>query len=280
MTINQIINNCKLGPEEGLSLLSFIEQKPIVVLLTHLEQRVTAYNFQKFRILEKRRLNNWPFAYLTGQKEFFGLNFQVNKNVLIPRPETELIVEEIIKEVINQPNITRFIIDLGTGSGAIIVSLAKNIKQTNIKFFASDISQSALRIAKKNAKGNSVNKRIKFFRGNLLKPVIKNLKNKDLIITANLPYLTKAQIKKSPSISREPKLALDGGPGGLKYYEELFKQLRDISYRSLFLMIEIDPTQTTKIKSLAKKYFSLADLEMQLDLAGRQRFAIIKKSRD
>lgn len=280
MTIKQIIKSSKLIYKEGLNLMSFIERKPLEYILTHLEKPVTKNNYQKFKILEKRRLNNWPLAYLTGQKEFFGLNFRVNKNVLVPRPETELMVEEVLKEVASQPKYPRYIIDLGTGSGAIIISLAKKIKKLNNKFLATDISKPALIVAKKNAKIHNLNKTIKLYRGNLLKPIPQNLTDQNLIITANLPYLTKIQIKKSPTISREPKLALDGGLKGLKYYEELFKQLQNINYRSLILLIEIDPAQAAKIQSLVKKYFLLFSLVIKPDLSGQKRLVVIKKSRD
>lgn len=280
MTINQIIKNSRLGSKEGLNLLSFIEKKPIENLLTHLEQPVGINNYRKFKILEKHRLKNWPLAYLTGQKEFFSLNFLVNKNVLVPRPETELIVEEVLREVKSQSKISRLIIDLGTGSGAIIISIAKNLKISDAKFLASDISRSALLIAKKNSKIHNLNKKIRFYQGNLLQPILKKLSNQHLIITANLPYLTKEQIKNSPTISREPKIALDGGPEGLKYYRELFKQLQNINYLSLVLMIEIDPSQAKEIKLLVKNNFLAADLEIKPDLAGQKRLVIIKKSRD
>lgn len=269
-----------MSPKEGLSLLSFIEQKSIEKLLTNLEQPVTLNNYRKFQTLEKRRLANWPVAYLTGQKEFYGLNFLVNKNVLVPRPETELMVEETLKELNNLPEISRSIIDLGTGSGAIIISLAKNLRKSNTNFFALDISRAALLVAKSNAKSHGLNKIIKFYQGNLLKPILKTLNNQNLVITANLPYLTKTQIKNSSTISCEPKLALDGGLGGLKYYRELFEQLQNINYLSLFLLIEIDPSQAEKIKSSIKKYFSIDDFDIKSDLSGQKRLVIIKKSRD
>ena len=184
----------------------------------------------------------------------------------------------IIDEISQLKSAKPLIIDVGTGSSAIITALAKNIKLNGARFIAADISGPALKIAKENAKFNKVSKKIKFYQGNLLSPILKSLSGQNLVIAANLPYLTKKQIASAPSIKREPRLALDGGPDGLKYYQTLFKQLKGVKYKSLYLILEIDPGQTAKIKSLAKKYFPSSFLEIKKDLTGKNRFVIIKKT--
>jgi release factor glutamine methyltransferase len=274
MTFLQIRQQSSLPPKEVEILLTFLLKKSREYLLTHPETKISAATHREFKKLEKKRLTNWSIAVLIGQKEFYGLSFKVDKNVLVPRPETEMIIDEIKELKTNKP----LIIDLGTGSGAIIVSLAKNLSPNSAKFMAVDISTSALKIAKENAKLNGVNRIIKFYHGNLLLPILKSLPSQNLVIAANLPYLTKEQIANSPSIKREPKLALDGGLDGLKYYLRLFKQLERIKYKSLSLFLEIDPSQTVKIKRITKHYFPGSSLEIKKDLAGLNRFVIIKKT--
>ncbi len=274
MTFLQILQKSSLPQKEVEILLSFLLKKSREYLLTHPETEISKNVYKEFKKLEKKRLANWSIAVLIGQKEFYGLDFKVNKHVLVPRPETEMIIDEIAQLMVKEP----LIIDLGTGSGAIITSLAKNIKLNGAKFMAVDISASALKIAKENAKFNGVNKKIKFYKGNLLLPILKSLTGQNLIIAANLPYLTKEQITNSPSIKREPRLALDGGKDGLKYYQTLFKQLKKVNYKSLYLFLEIDPGQTKKIKQLATPFFPGSSLEIKKDLAGLNRFVIIKKT--
>lgn len=276
MTFLQILKSSSLPQKEIEILLTFLLKKSREYLLTHPELKISQKNYQKFKKLEKKRLKAWSIAVLIGQKEFYGLNFIVNKNVLVPRPETELIIDEVLKIFQEKPN-NYSIIDLGTGSGAIIITLAKILKNNILKFLAVDISALALKVARQNAKLYKLNKKIKIYQGNLLDPVSKSLNNKNLIITANLPYLTEKQIKNSPSIWREPKLALDGGQDGLKYYRALFKQIRALKYKSLELLVEIDPSQTAKIKTLAKKYFLPKCLEIKKDLANHNRLLIIRQ---
>jgi release factor glutamine methyltransferase len=195
-----------------------------------------------------------------------------------------MLVEEIVKEA--EEKRSPLIIDLGTGSGAIIISLAKELKRlfprpfTKMEFVADDISLAALRLAQTNARRHKLNRKIKFFRGNLLAPIITRLKNRELIIAANLPYLTPAQIKNSPTIKREPRLALNGGPDGLKYYRRLFRQLKDAPFSGATIFCEISPRQDKEISNLAKKYWLAAEIETKKDLAGKKRLVIIKLKND
>lgn len=280
MTIKQAFINSLLPPRETEILLAFLIKKPREFLLTHPETNISAATYSRFKNLSKKRLANWPIAYLTGHKEFYSLDFLVNDKVLVPRPETEMIVEEIIGQEENLPAKTT-IIDIGTGSGAIIISLAKNLKKENLKkisFLAVDISPAALRIAGQNARRQGLAKIIKFYHGNLLAPLSRQLKGRGLIIAANLPYLTKSQIAASPSIKKEPRLALEGGKDGLKYYQELFKQLKVLGPKSLTLIGEISPEQKVKILKLAKQYFPKLPAKIKKDLSGKNRFFIISSN--
>ncbi|MBU0637138.1 MAG: peptide chain release factor N(5)-glutamine methyltransferase [Patescibacteria group bacterium] len=273
-------------------LLSHILKKPREFILTHPEYKLNKKQISDFNFLIFKKLKNQPIAYLIKQKEFFDLKFFVNKDVLIPRPETELIVEETLKLATNSAQSITFI-DIGTGSGCIVITLAKLLNQKskikNQNLIGIDISKKALCIARKNAQMHNVSKNIKFFHGNLLKPIIQNIKheiqNTKYIITANLPYLTLTQIKNSPSIKYEPKKALNGGKNGLKLYEKLFKQINNLikntKYKiqnTFFILCEIDPSQTIQIKQLVKKYLPKSKLQIKKDLAGLNRLAIINKN--
>jgi release factor glutamine methyltransferase len=237
-------------------------------LLAHDERRVPSFALRRFRALLARRVKHEPIAYLNGHKEFFGLQFAVNKHTLIPRPETELIVEEALYSLstIHYP----LIIDVGTGSGAIAIAIAKNAPNTAI--IATDMSKPALKIAELNAQTNGVADRIVFEYADLL-PKRKLL---NCIITANLPYLpTRVWQKCSPDVKKfEPKSALVGGKDGLKYYDELFHQIVERNIQAV-IICEIDPSQKNPFPKLAKRHFPGAKVEIKNDLGHRPRIAII-----
>lgn len=279
MTI-QDLNKKYFGKIDYLDLeliISHVMKKSRSFILAHPEQRLTTRKSGKIELFIKRRIKWEPIAYILGYKEFYGLEFKVNKNVLVPRPETELIVDEVLNLISHNPQPTT-LIDVGTGSGCIITTLAKTlesrIKNQELRYFATDISLKALFVAKKNASLHDINKKIKFLHGNLLDPIILNSKfiihDSELIITANLPYLTPKQVKESPSIQREPKLALVAGPDGLKYYRELSKQIKKLKTLRPDLRItifcEIDHTQTENFKKMIKKEIPAANTEALKDI--------------
>lgn len=298
-------------------LLSFAIKKSKEWILTHPEANLKTQEYKK---LIERRCKHEPVAYITKTREFFGLNFFVDKNVLIPRPETEMMVEkvlEIIKEskrkiypvkcrkaaipfaeLFNRVNL----IDIGTGSGCIPISIIKTFSTTlhgrsklwtpELENFAVDYSAKALEVARKNAAKHKV--KIKFLKGDLLSP-LKKLPAGEIIITANLPYLSELQYKKlPPEIKKyEPKSALIAGKDGLKYYRELLlslsssglsggsKKIKGLdspnkSWNDITLLLEIDPAQTKKIKKIISKILPDAKTAIQKDLAKRDRLVIIK----
>ncbi|MBU1663184.1 peptide chain release factor N(5)-glutamine methyltransferase [Patescibacteria group bacterium] len=303
---------------EAEILLSKTLKKSREFILTHGERKLAKFQIANYKLLIKKRLKRIPVAYLTNEKEFYGLKFKVNKSVLIPRPETELIVEEALtlathcsqlatrnsQPATRNPQLaTRnsllvahnpqpvTLIDVGTGSGCIIIALAKQLltrhKIQNIKYklFGIDISKKALIVAKQNAKIHNVNKKIKFIIGNLLEPIINNpkykIQNTKYIILANLPYLTQTQIKNSPTIKHEPNLALSGGKNGLRLYKKLLEQINYLIQKykihdSLFILCEFDPRQTGKIKQLIKRELPGANCQIKKDLFGLNRLVIIK----
>jgi len=286
-------------------------------LYAHSEQHVSRTTAQHFSKMIARRMRREPVAYIIGHKEFYGLDFFVNHNTLIPRPETETLVEETLKQITRYTlHATRYtIVDVGTGSGAIAVAVAKKCRMQNAKckIIAIDISSSALNVARKNARENEVLKKITFLQGNLLESVLRNaelrMKNEELLIIANLPYLPTAEWRDAgPEVKKyEPRGALDGGRDGLKYYRELLEQLKQFVIpvirqpaeeiqkwldprcrsgmtvekgltRSLAttVLCEICPEQAVPFKKLVRGFFPRAKFEIAKDLAGRNRVVIVK----
>lgn len=276
--INEL-KNISLSPQlDAEILLAQAINKPKEYLYTYPEKHLTSAQIKKFRQSISRRKKYEPIAYIIGYKYFYGLKFKVNKNTLIPRPETELMVEETLR-IIDGSSCPALLIDIGAGTGCIPIALVKNLKES-IKIFASDISAETLKTAKENAKINNAEKKIKFLKGNLLEPSMEIIKNtaENIIITANLPYLP-SSIYHTASCdvkSYEPELALNGGKDGLKYYRELFKQIKKIQHSfSFYVLCEIDPSQKDSITTLTKKYFPRSKIRIKKDLAGLWRLAII-----
>jgi release factor glutamine methyltransferase len=280
-TIQTIRENSALTNLDQEVLLAWLLKSSREFVLTHPETKLSELVQKKFQQLELKRLNNWPLAYLTGSKAFYNLNFKVSPAVLTPRPETEELVDHALTAIKNSSVRRLAIIDLGTGSGAIICSLAQTLTMlhgslADYDFYAVDISAAALKLARTNAKNFHLTPKIKFILGDLLQPLSQQLfteNYEEIIITANLPYLTPTQITAAPSISREPRLALDGGPDGLRYYRRLFRQLKALKLKSsLQILCEIDPSSAEKLPALLPTYFSNFSYQAQRDLSGHIRF--------
>jgi release factor glutamine methyltransferase len=269
-------------------ILAHVLKKSREFVLSHQDFSVNKEQEIRIKNFIIRRINHEPLAYIFGRKEFYGLDFKVNKNVLVPRPETEQIVELTIQKVKNNKQRTK-IIDVGTGSGNIIISVACNIKNgtcSKLRYYATDISARALLVAKQNAKLHKVDKKIEFFPGDLLKPIIKNteyqIPNTSYIITANLPYLDKTwknllKSSESKSLKFEPKIALEGGFDGLDAYRRLAGQIKAWKTRNsnfeAIIFCEIGHLQVPEMKlifSFAKKII------FHKDLSGKWRVCEIK----
>ncbi len=265
MTIKNILEKYrgKLDSKELDQLLALALHKSIEYIYKYPEKKLNISSIKKFNQLVNKRLANYSLAYLQGFKEFYGLKFKVNKHTLIPRPESELIVEQVL-EYIDKDNLN--ILDIGTGSGCLIVSIAKN-NEYKAKYYASDISKKALQVARTNARKYKL-KNIKFIQSDLLA----NLpKQKFDIILANLPYLSKEQMKET-SISKEPKQAL---LGNLDYYAKLLKQLPGYLNNKYLILLEIDPSQKDKITEEIEKSLANTKLEFLKDLVGLDRLVKI-----
>lgn len=260
-------------------LLSYILKKPRGYLLAHQEQKLTATQTKKFKSLISRRQKGIPIPYLTNHQEFYSLDFFVDQRVMIPRPETELLIEEVVKHarliyhklyaISHKPII---IADIGTGSGCIAVTLVKYLP--NVKIYATDISEKALAVAKINAKKHKVLKRIKFLKGDLLSPLgrLRSLDRNIDILVANLPYLTRDELANVP---HEPKQALYGGKLGLEIVERLLIQAPKYLKPEGKIFLEISPTQTKALEYIVEQQLPGRKVEFKKDLAGRDRVAVV-----
>ncbi len=221
----------------------------------------------------KRRISGEPIQYILGKTEFMGLEFKVNNNVFIPRPETEILVEMAIKYITKSPclsgrqashQVTSFnILDIGTGSGCIAISLNKFLP--NARISAVDISDQALGVAKENAMLNNVSSRINFIQGDLFNTYGLTPNTYGLIIS-NPPYIPTLDIAKlQPEINHEPIIALDGGPDGLEIYRKIISQAQDYLKEGGFLIMEMGFNQREAIKNIFKKYKYFEIIEVVKD---------------
>jgi len=247
-------------------LLAFVTKKPKTYLLSNIEKQLTVSQVKKFNSLISKRRSGTPVAYLTNHKEFYGLDFYITRNVLIPRPETETLVETAIKaarQLHKDTNEPVTLADIGTGSGNIAVTLAKYIPFS--KLIATDISEKAIEVAKKNARHHKVLKRITFKRGDLLKPLQKFKPN---IIVANLPYLTKNELV---NVRHEPKQTLYGGKMGLVLIQKLLSQTPKILAQKGIILLEISPAQVKAVDYFVEQHLPEKKTSFIKDLAGRER---------
>lgn len=251
------------------------------VLLSHVlnQQRawVLAHPIPRFTPSQRRQLaqalrrleSGVPLPYVLGHWEFYTLDFALTPDVLIPRPETELLVEKALNWLQSHPR-RRKCADVGTGSGCIAVTLAKNIPDANV--VATDISQHALRVAQKNACRHDVVEQISFLEGDLLMSVAQKFD----VICANLPYIPTPTLKTLEVYGREPTQALDGGPKGLTSIQKLMKTVpRNLAPGGL-LLFEIDSSHGAEAAQFARQTFPQAEVQLHTDLAGHDRMLTIQ----
>lgn len=252
---------------ESETILACLLSVDRTAVLAHSERLITPKIMRLFQRLIRKRCAGWPLAYVTGLQPFYGLDWLVERNVLIPRPETEGLVDLALKQI--PPNATKWIADIGTGSGCIAITLSRYRPKCNI--FAVDRSRSALRIAKMNARRHGVGRQLTFKFGHLLTPLIKQPLD---FVVANLPYLTPKEIDKESTIRFEPRLALDAGPTGLRPFIGLFEQLRRRADRPRVLL-EVDPRRQKLIGRLIEKTLPNRQTSWRTDSFGRIRYCLI-----
>ena len=274
MTIKELLNqavimlkneNIDAPKNKARMLLEATLKKSKEYLMIYDTKEITSIERDKYIRNVKRLIAGEPLQYITGKQEFMKLNFLVTKDVLIPRADTEILVEEVIKIAENKTN--PVILDMCTGSGAIAVSLAKYVK--NVKVYATDISGKALEIAKKNAEFNGVKNNIKFIESNLFDKI----KDKKFdIIVSNPPYIETDTIKKlTKDVQNEPKIALDGGKDGLDFYRKIADNGYKFLNRQGYICLEIGYNQRIAVRKIMENKKRYVNIKCLKDLCGNDR---------
>jgi release factor glutamine methyltransferase len=264
------IENPRLNAERLLAALLEIDR---VQLYLQYDRLMSKKETELFRDFVRRRAEYEPLQYIIGETEFMGLNFKVTPAVLIPRPETEMLIEKILllRDIQSFPNPTVW--DIGTGSGCIAVALAHYWPEC--KIIASDISEDSLSLAEENASLNDVKNKIQFLKHDILMDPVDSSTQADIIVS-NPPYVSLEEYKNLGDEIRlfEPKIALTDDSEGLTFYERIFSLIEN-GHRGKFILVEMSGTQKEKIIQIAGKY-NFADLNVFKDLNNLSRILHIK----
>ena len=246
-------------------------------LYSRLQDTVSASQKNDFQQLLARRTRREPVAYITGQQEFWSLEFQVNPCVLIPRPDTEIVVETALRLLASSQTAAPHILDIGTGSGCIAVALATELPQANV--WAVDRIYESLSVAQRNARAHQVGQRILFYCGDLLAPVTQGAALFDLIVT-NPPYIDPQVLDTlQPEVREwEPRVALDGGADGLDFYHRLLYDSPDYMRPGGWLVAEIGEDQKDAVLQLGHTQRHLRVRTCGQDYAGRDRVVVFQKT--
>ena len=256
-------NNIEEAALESELLLRHTLNISRVQLYLNLDYELNSKEEETFWHLIERRLSDEPTAYITGHREFYGFDFYVDRSVLIPRPESELLVEKALK--LAQNRTMPAIAEVGTGCGAIAISLALNLPQT--KIYATDISASALKVALFNCQKHGIANRICLLQGDMLDPLPEPV---DLIV-ANLPYVRELELPRMNTWDFEPPLALNGGRDGLGKIRQLCTQVNGKLNSRGCLLLEIGQGQRRAVTTFLHSLFPSAKIEVTPDLSGIDR---------
>jgi len=258
-------------------LLGAVLNKNKVDLYLDRDRILISDEIEKFNQCIKERTSGRPVQYIIGTVEFFGLGFKVDERVLIPRPDTETLVEVVIEQLANKENPK--IIDLGTGSGAIAISLATNLKSPFI--YATDLSKEALEVAKENAKRNNVESQIEFLCGDLFEPLRnKNLEGQVDCVVSNPPYVSKNEFDRLPKEVKdyEPIVALRTDKEGTSFHGSIIENSLDFLSKSGILALEVGLGQTSKVTELIRNRKDFKNTEIKKDLGGIERIVVSCKT--
>jgi release factor glutamine methyltransferase len=239
-------------------------------LLARLDERLTSDQFDRFQTDLQRILQGEPLAYVVGHREFYDLDLLTDKRALIPRPETECLIEEALKLFAACPAL--LIADIGTGCGAIGVTLAKHLPQARV--IVSDLSAEAIELARSNAQRHAVIDRIEFRTGSLLEPIHEPID----LLTANLPYIDD---KDWPYLAKtirghEPRMAFIGGPNGLDLIRQLLQAAPRVMKPGGVILLEIGAYQGEDVSAIAAQAFPSARISVKPDYAGLDRLVVIQ----
>ena len=263
-------NNIESPKLKARLLLQYILKKTRQYLIVYDNEEIPKKEQWEYFVNIEKLVQGVPLQHITHRQEFMKMDFYVDENVLIPRPDTEILVEEVIEiaKKIKNP----IILDLCTGSGAIAISLAKNIK--DVKIYATDISEKALEVARKNAKDLGVNEKIEFIKSNLFEKIDKT---KFDIIVSNPPYIKKEDISYlSEEVQKEPEIALNGGEDGLDFYRKISKQALEFMKLGSYLCFEIGYDQKIDVMEIIEKENRYIDTYSKKDLYENDRIVVTK----
>ena len=252
-------------------LLQFFLKMKKTQLVIHSQVDVEEEKVTKYLNAIEEVIGGKPVQYITNEQSFMNLKFYVDENVLIPQPDTEVLVETALTEV----DKTIKILDLCTGSGAIAVALEHFLEEKEVEIVATDISEKALEIAKKNAISNNANTKIKFIQSDLFAQIPKQ---KFDLIVSNPPYIETETIKTlSKEVQHEPKIALDGGEDGLAFYRRIAKEAFDYLEYGGKLLLEIGYNQKEKVMALLQKEKKYVNIRCIKDFENRDRVIMAEK---
>ncbi len=255
-------------------LLAAALQMDRIDLYVRYDQPLTPEELSQFKLMIKRRIRREPVAYILGMKEFWSLSLRVSENVLIPRPETECLVEKAL-ELIPVDSPLR-IFDVGTGTGAIALALAS--ERPRCRIIASDISLKALKVAGENAKHHSLSERVWFLSGNGFFPLKAEVPRLDMILS-NPPYIRTAEIDRlQPEIAfYEPRTALDGGPDGLDCIRAIIGDAHRFLNSNGYLLLEIGYDQRKEVAQIAEAVGCYEAISFEKDYSGHDRLVRMRK---
>jgi release factor glutamine methyltransferase len=261
-------------------LLSHVLQTPRIKLYTDFERILVEPQLAAFRELVRRASEEEPIAYLTGKAHFFNLEFEVTRDVLIPRPDTETLVENVLQLARRTSGFeSPRILDLCTGSGCIAAAIAHHNK--NATLVATEISPAAIEVAKRNFEKLSLTPRITLLQGDLYEPLSQLVEKQPFdMIVSNPPYIASGKIESLDRSVREyePRLALDGGPEGLDFHRRILEGAPSRLRSGGMLYVEIAFDQGDAIRSLAAEFSELAEIRVLKDHAGNERvLAAVRK---
>ena len=269
------IDSARLDAELLLGCALGMSREELMVAAT---KKVSVAESDRYEDLLRRRLNREPLAYITGQQEFWSLGFLVSGDVLVPRPETETLVERALKHLaaINNHEAPR-ILELGTGSGAIAVALASELPEAEI--VATEIAPAALEIARRNASRNGV--AIRFLQGDLFTALDQELEKDVDLIVSNPPYIPRGEIAQlEAEVSRwEPRAALDGGVDGLDFYRRIAEEAPGYLRQGGAIAVEIGATMGSAALALFRNNPAYLDAQVYKDYSGRDRVVIARTRR-
>jgi len=250
-------------------LLEYALDLPREQLIVQRDRELTQDALQRFSVLLEERASGVPIAYLVGRAGFYGREFRVMREVLVPRPETEHVVEAAIAELRSRKPHARRVGDVGTGSGAIAVTIAAEVADAVV--WAGDLSEAALCIARANARDHRVEDRVRFVLGDLAAPFAAAVPFD--VIVANLPYVPTRDVPKRPDpVGYEPALAIDGGKDGLVLYRRMLAQLPAILAPGAALFLEAAPPTIEALAALVETSFPGVHLEVGEDYSGCDRY--------